>query len=124
MSTPLPRRVLSPHLQVYRLPFNAWVSILHRITGVLWSVALLAATALLWMLAGGADAVKIVSWLATAAGQALLFVLVFALMFHWAAGLRHLLLDLGWGFSAPWPTRSAWLVPVVALAGTVLAWVL
>ncbi|WP_375211108.1 succinate:quinone oxidoreductase subunit C, partial [Hyphococcus sp.] len=27
-------RPLSPHLQVYRLPLNAKLSILHRITGV------------------------------------------------------------------------------------------
>ncbi|MCA3267808.1 MAG: succinate dehydrogenase, cytochrome b556 subunit, partial [Azospirillum sp.] len=34
-------RPLSPHLQVYRLPLTAWLSITHRATGVALAVGTL-----------------------------------------------------------------------------------
>ncbi len=122
LSPVAPRRVLSPHLQVYRLPLNAWLSILHRITGVLWALALVGATGLLWALAtGGGD--RALAWLVAPPGQALLLLLVFALAFHWAAGLRHLLMDLGFGFAPSWRRVGGWAVPIAAFLITLLAWV-
>ena len=48
-------RPLSPHLQIYRLPLTALLSISHRITGVALSLGLLLLVWLLAAAAGGAD---------------------------------------------------------------------
>jgi succinate dehydrogenase / fumarate reductase cytochrome b subunit len=114
-----PRRVLSPHLQVYRLPLNAWISILHRITGLIAAVTLVGATVWIWLLAQGWGAS--VLGLEGTALRAALSLIVFALAFHWAAGLRHLAMDLGWGFS-PRGRRTGWWVPLTAVVATLLVW--
>ena len=84
-------RPLSPHLQIYRLPLPAVMSIMHRISGA----ALASGTVLmvLWlaMLAAGAD------WFALAAGSLahplgkfVLFGYSLALVYHGLNGLRHM----------------------------------
>lgn len=119
MAGTAPRRVLSPHLQIYRLPAGAWISILHRFTGLMAVAALGTATVLLWRLAVGAE---LPGWARGPAGSVITSAAVFALAFHWAAGLRHLLLDLGPGFTPPWPQRTAWMVPAAAVLATGLVW--
>jgi succinate dehydrogenase / fumarate reductase cytochrome b subunit len=117
-------RPLSPHLQVYRLPLTAVLSILHRITGV----ALAAGTLLLaWLLlaaAAGPEAYAsahgfVVSWV----GQALLFGWTFALFLHFANGVRHLVWDSGYGFELPTVDRTAYAAIAVALGLTFAVWV-
>lgn len=118
-------RPLSPHLQVYRLPFTALTSISHRISGVL--------------LAGGA--LVLVYWVvATAAGpqayatanailgslpvQVLLFVWTFVLFYHLCNGIRHLFWDAGYGLSLQAAQRSGQTVIGAAVALTLLAWLI
>ena len=118
-------RPLSPHLQVYRLPFTALTSISHRISGVL--------------LSGGA--LVLVYWVvATAAGpqayatanaslgslpvQLLLFVWTFVLFYHLCNGIRHLFWDAGYGFSLQAAQRSGQTVIGAAVALTLLAWLI
>ena len=50
------RRPLSPHLQVYRLPLTAWLSITHRLTGVLLSLGLVLLLGSLLAIAGDGSA--------------------------------------------------------------------
>ncbi len=118
-------RPLSPHLQVYRLPFTALTSISHRISGVL--------------LSGGA--LVLVYWVvATAAGpqayatanailgslpvQVLLFVWTFVLFYHLCNGIRHLFWDAGYGLSLQAAQRSGQTVIGAAVALTLLAWLI
>jgi len=118
-------RPLSPHLQVYRWQWTMALSILHRITGV----ALAVGTLLLvwWLVAAASDPAYFAvvngyvgHWL----GRLLLFGWTFALFYHLANGIRHLLWDAGWGFEL----RTAHATGIVAvLAGaalTVLAWLI
>ncbi len=92
---------LSPHLQIYRLPLTAVLSISHRLTGV--------------MLVGGLIVISLVlmvavTWpqgfsgfqkgLQSAPGQILLWLFIYALFFHLCHGIRHLLWDRLWGFDA------------------------
>ncbi len=122
MSAQSPRRVLSPHLQVYRLPLNAWISLLHRITGLLWCLGLLGATGLLWVVAAGQGWPAAQAALGSPWGRVASILAIYALWFHWASGLRHLLFDFGFGFAAPVVRVGAWAVPWVALLGTGLLW--
>lgn len=87
-------RPLSPHLQVYRLPFTAILSISHRITGVLLSVGLLFIAGLLVLLATAPDGFSLIqSGLTTLPGRIVLWLWVYALCFHACHGVRHLIWD-------------------------------
>jgi len=117
-------RPLSPHLQVYKLPLTAKLSILHRMTGV----ALAVGTLLLvwWLIAAAAGPqafntvqVFIGSWI----GRLLLFGWSFALFYHLCNGIRHLFWDMGRGYELPAVAASAWVVIVVSVALTLVAWV-
>lgn len=114
-------RPLSPHLQVYRPQITSVLSILHRITGV----ALTFATLLLtwWLVAAAygpepfADAQAFLgSWI----GQLLLWGFTFAVFYHLANGLRHLLWDFGWGFEMTQVRTTGIAVVTVAAVATVI----
>lgn len=97
--TEMNERPLSPHLQVYRLPITAILSISHRATGVLLSVGLLFGAWILVAAADGPDSFEFVRrMLATPIGVAILWAWIYAFLFHLCHGLRHLLWDLGLGF--------------------------
>ncbi|MGE5515409.1 MAG: succinate dehydrogenase, cytochrome b556 subunit [Bacteroidota bacterium] len=101
-------RPLSPHLQVYRLPLLALMSITHRITGVGLVVGLLALAAWLGAAASGPAAFAVAqSLFGSILGKLLLLGWSFALFFHLGHGVRHLLWDSGWGYELPQAYASA-----------------
>jgi succinate dehydrogenase / fumarate reductase cytochrome b subunit len=116
-------RPLSPHLQVYRLPMLAILSITHRATGV----ALAAGTLLLvcWLVAAatGADAyAKVNAFIGSPIGMLLLLGWSVSLFFHLANGIRHLFWDAGKGFEIKTSENSGWAVVAFTIAATMLAW--
>ncbi len=101
-------RPLSPHLQVYRLPLLALMSITHRITGIGLVVGLLALAAWLGAAASGPAAFAAAqSLFGSFLGKLLLTGWSVALFFHLGHGVRHLLWDSGWGFELPQAYASA-----------------
>ncbi len=105
MNTEPPRpsvreRPLSPHLQVYRLPVTAMLSISHRITGVLLGIGLIGLVLVLMSVVQGPSAYAPVhAFLSGIAGRSLLWIWITALLFHLSHGIRHLVWDTGHGFS-------------------------
>lgn len=122
-SAKAPSRPLSPHLQVYRLPLTALLSITHRITGVGLAAGLVL---LAWWLAAaatGPDAYATVaavlgSWF----GLLVLFGFSLALSFHLCNGIRHLFWDAGKGFEIAQAQRSDKIVIGAAVALTAVVW--
>lgn len=117
------KRPLSPHLQVYRLPMPALMSITHRMTGVALAIGLLLVAYWLAAAAYGPQAFDraqafVGSWF----GQVLLLGWTFALFFHLVNGIRHLRWDTVKGLELPELKTSGTLT--IALAGglTVLVW--
>lgn len=116
-------RPLSPHLQIYKLPLVALLSIAHRGAGVVLSIG---AIVLVWWLAaiaGGPDsyaaAQKVIgAWY----GRLFLFGWTFCLFYHLCNGIRHLAWDFGHGFSLPAAYRSGTVVLVGAAVLTLAAW--
>lgn len=117
-------RPLSPHLQIYRLPLLARMSILHRITGV----GLMVGTLLLawWVVAAaiGPDAFAtaqafIGSWL----GRLLLFGWTAALFYHLLNGIRHLVWDTGKALEIESAERAGYAVIGGTVILTILVWV-
>jgi len=93
-------RPLSPHLQVYRLPLTALLSISHRITGVLLAMGLLLLAG--WLLAASVSHEGfglIQSALGSLPGQVVLWGWIYALVFHACHGIRHIAWDLGYGLN-------------------------
>ena len=126
-SVPMPQsqRPLSPHLQVYRLPFTALLSITHRLTGLALSLGAVLLIGLLLAAAAGPESYAPVHALARSwAGQAVLLAFTFALYFHMANGVRHLFWDVGYGFELATADKTGIAVVVVALALTAMTWLL
>lgn len=92
-------RPLSPHIQVYRPQITSVMSILHRATGVFLVFGTLFLT--WWLTAavyGPAEFDTAQGFLGSWFGHLLLWGFTFALFYHLANGIRHLLWDFGWGF--------------------------
>jgi len=114
---------VSPHLQIYRLPLTALLSITHRLTGIFLA---LGSVLLIWILAAaaqGAEAYAVViphfqAWY----GQIFLLGFLFSLYLHFCNGIRHLFWDVGYGFELETVDLTAKIAIAVALVLTVATW--
>jgi succinate dehydrogenase / fumarate reductase cytochrome b subunit len=90
---------LSPHIQVYRWHISSLVSISHRITGI---VNILAITLIcFWILSlllgqSGYDLTKL--FLQSIFGKFIIICLTWSFSFQTLSEIRHLVMDLGYGF--------------------------
>lgn len=109
-------RPVSPHLTIYRPQVTWYLSAFNRITGAalsgplyLFSMAYLAAPMLGWHL----DSASLVTAFATlpiVAKILLKATVAFPFAFHSFNGVRHLVWDLGRGFTNQQVIKSAWTV--------------
>jgi len=94
-----------------RMPIGAIASIAHRASGVLLFLALPGAIYLLDLsLRSPDDYARAASWVTSLPVQLLSVVFVWALVHHFFAGIRFLLIDLELGISRSAGRSSAWLV--------------
>ncbi len=123
MKEQLNNRPLSPHLQIYRLPLTAIVSITHRMTGVALIFGMLYLVMWLMGIAAGPDQfLETQSFLDSILGRLLLFLFSFALFFHFVHGIRHLFWDAGLTFDRDELDRLATLEIIVSICLTLLVW--
>ena len=93
-------RPLSPHLQVWRFHITMYASILNRMTGGGLYFGAFIAAAWAYSLAAGPDEYAFVTGLiGSPLGLLVLFGLSLAYFFHFAAGIRHLVWDMGKGIN-------------------------
>jgi len=117
------KRPLSPHLQHYKLPLTAWLSVSHRATGVANSVAILLLVVLIASAAGTPDSYAVVSTIVNSwFGTLALFVLTLTMYFHLCNGIRHLFWDAGYGFDLTTANKSAYVSLAAALALSIVTW--
>jgi succinate dehydrogenase / fumarate reductase cytochrome b subunit len=110
-------RPLSPHLQVYRLPLAAWLSITHRITGIGLTIGTLLLTWWVASAAYGPEAYGMTTaFLGSPIGYFLLFGFSVALFYHLCNGIRHLFWDVGMNFEIAQTNRAN----LIVLAGTII----
>lgn len=89
----------------------AIVSILHRVSGVFWILALpLLLYAFEHSLQSEQSYLELVQWIKQPAVIAVLLFWLWLLLHHFFAGIRFLLLDLDLGLSRDAARRAAWLV--------------
>ena len=117
-------RPLSPHLQIYRLPLTAIISITHRATGVAITVGMIYLVVWLMGIAQGAPAFQETqAFLDSGFGRLLLFLWTFALFFHFVHGVRHLVWDVGLSFDRDDMDRFA-VIELGSAAGlTLFVWI-
>lgn len=91
-------RPVNLDLSTIKLPITAYVSILHRISGVVMLVGILI---LLWMLdlslASAEGFAFLQEVLESSIAKLILWGVLSALAYHFAAGIKHLIMDLGVG---------------------------
>jgi len=115
----MPNRPLSPHLSVYRFKYTLTTSILNRFTGAALSGGLALLVFWLMAVADGAGAQQRAERLLGATPLRVLYAaLIFALVYHLLAGIRHLVWDTGRGLERSQARRSAWLIGVLSVLGT------
>jgi len=100
MSQDTPHRPLSPHLQIWRWHITMLSSILHRVTGSANVAGLIMVAAWLVCLAMGREAYTVfLSLAASPLGLLIWFGLSLSGFVHLTGGLRHLIWDMGLGFT-------------------------
>lgn len=122
-STPAPRKVLSPHLGVWRWHVTMAISIFHRGAGLALGVAALGMIAWIGGVFLGPKAFKMVCTAASSLpGKTLLFFATLGFFFHAFNGMRHLVWDLGRGLKPKTAELTAWLVMIAALIANIVLW--
>ena len=90
---------LSPHIQIYRWHISSLVSISHRITGIINIVAI--TLICLWaslLLLGESKYETIEFFLNSFVGKFIILGLTWSFLFQILSEIRHLIMDLGYGF--------------------------
>lgn len=122
VSTVNDKRPVNLDIGSMRLPITAWVSISHRASGVFLFVA---TAVLLWALDASLRSPEsfaaLRECLDTLWMKLVIWAVLAGLIYHTAAGVRHLIMDCGIGESMPGGVLGARLVIAVSVLLTVLA---
>jgi succinate dehydrogenase / fumarate reductase cytochrome b subunit len=98
-------------------------SILTRVTGVGSYIGLLLVAGWALALASGSDAYEsYTGLLGSLIGQIILFGFTVSVFYHLAAGIRHLVWDLGKGYEPSTATTSAWAAIIFAIVASIVVW--
>lgn len=102
-------RPLSPHLQIYRPQLTSITSILTRITG---NALIVGVVLMVWWLLAAATSDRyfdLVNAVATSWFGDLVFTgSLWAVWYHYLAGIRHLIYDAGRGLDIPTAEKLGW----------------
>lgn len=117
-------RPLSPHLQVYRLPFTgAVLSITNRATGVALTIGMV--LMVWWLVALATDArayAAVEAFVGSWIGIVFLLGWTWALFLHLGNGIRHLVWDAGHAFDLASVDRGGWIVVIASIVLTAAVW--
>lgn len=116
------KRPVNLDIGTIKLPITAYVSILHRVSGV----ALIGAVGILlgllaYSLKSAEDFASVQACLASVPMKLLMWAVLAAFIYHLLAGIKHLIMDMGIGESLEGGKRGATLVLVFAVVGILLA---
>ncbi len=112
-------RPLSPHIGQWRWHPTMVASILTRISGVALYFAAFVAAAWAWALASGREAYeRYIELLGSPFGVLVLLGFTGAFFYHFAAGVRHLVFDMGRGLNPKLADMTAVAAIVFAVAAT------
>lgn len=107
------------NLMQIKLPIGGWVSIFHRVTGAGLSLAIpVVLYVLMLSLRSAEDFADVAAFLSGGFGLLIVLAVVWAVLHHLLAGLRHLGFDIGWGEARERARLTAWGVLFAAIGLT------
>ncbi len=119
------KRPMSPHLQIYKLPITAKLSVLHRGTGAVLTLGLILLSIVMAGAASGMNAWASIHWLLSSwFGYLVLFGFTASLYYHFFNGIRHLFWDAGKGLDLKSAEKSAIMVLIATAVLTIFTWVI
>ena len=116
---------LSPHLQIYRWQISSLVSIFHRITGIINVMGLTIICLWIGLLFFGESRYGLINiFFQSYFGKVFIMGFVWSYSFHLLSGIRHLILDLGYGYEIKTANITGIIVIIGSLVLTVLMWLI
>tara|TARA_B100000575_G_C22927059_1_gene537465 strand:+ start:117 stop:500 length:384 start_codon:yes stop_codon:yes gene_type:complete len=116
---------LSPHLQIYRWHVSSLVSISHRITGIINYVALIFICIWASLLFFGEANYSLIKYLLNSIiGKFIILGLTWSFSFQILSEIRHLIMDMGYGFDLKMTKISGLLVIFGSIFLTIIIFIL
>ena len=116
---------LSPHIQIYRWHISSLVSISHRITGVINIVALTIICFWIASLLLGENSYELTKiFLNSIFGKFIILSLTWSFSFQMLSEVRHLIMDLGYGFELKTTKITGLIVIVGSFILTILIYLI
>jgi succinate dehydrogenase / fumarate reductase cytochrome b subunit len=116
---------LSPHIQIYRWHISSLVSISHRITGIINVVALTIICFWIASLLLGENSYEFTKiFLNSILGKLIILGLIWSFSFQILSEIRHLIMDLGYGFELKATKITGLIVIIGSFVMTVLIYLI
>ena len=116
---------LSPHLQIYSWHISSLVSISHRITGIINFVAFIFICTWVSILLLGENNYSLIEiLLSSIIGKFLILFLTWSFSFQILSEIRHLIMDMGYGFELKTTRISGLLVIFGSVLSTIIIYIL
>ena len=116
---------LSPHLQIYSWHISSLVSISHRITGIINFVSFIFICIWVFMLLLGENNYSLIEiLLSSIIGKFLILFLTWSFSFQILSEIRHLIMDMGYGFELKITRISGLLVIFGSVLSTIIIYIL
>ena len=111
------KRPLSPHIQIYKWHISSLVSISHRITGIINIIAITFICLLASLLVFGENNYEIINlFLSSLIGKFFILGLTWSFSFQILSEIRHLIMDLGYGFQL----RTTKITGLIVILGSLI----
>ena len=108
---------LSPHIQIYKWHFSSLVSISHRITGIINIIGVTFICVLASLLSlGESNYEMIYLFLNSKIGKFIILGLTWSLSFQILSEIRHLIMDLGYGFEL----KTSKITSLIVICGSIV----
>ena len=119
------KRPLSPHIQIYRWHVSSLVSISHRITGIINIIAITLIclwVSLIFISENNHEVINL--FLSSKIGKFIILGLTWSFSFQILSEIRHLIMDLGYGFELKTSKITGLLVIFGSLILTVIFYII
>ena len=108
---------LSPHIQIYRWHISSLVSISHRVTGIINIIAITLICLWASLLVLGESNYEIInSLLSSLIGKFIILGITWSFSFQILSEIRHLIMDLGYGFEP----RTTKITGLMVICGSIV----
>ena len=108
---------LSPHIQIYKWHFSSLVSISHRITGIINIIGITFICVLASLLSLGESNYEMVYlFLSSKIGKFIILGLTWSFSFQILSEIRHLIMDLGYGFEL----KTSKITSLIVICGSIV----